>query len=401
MLTGKTVVLGVTGGIAAYKAADLASKLVQSGAKVEVVMTESATEFVSPLTFRGLTGRRVTIDMFEMPDEWHINHVALGEAADVVVVAPATANIIAKIACGIADDMLSCTVLATKAPVVIAPAMNVNMWENQGTQENVAKLKARGFFIVGPGYGRLATGLIGWGRLIENEVILGTIAQVLGRNGDLAGKTIVITAGGTQEPIDPVRVITNRSSGKMGYAIAEAARNRGADVKLITTPTVSLPDPVGAEVTRVETAQQMKNAVTKATKDADALIMAAAVADYMPKVSSKQKIKKEQAGSLSIELVRTPDIISEVTGNFIKVGFAAESQDLIDNARKKLIGKKLDLIVANDITRTDSGFGTDTNKVIILGPGKKIDDLPLMTKKEVADKLLDRVIEVMKTKAVK
>ncbi len=401
MLTGKTVVLGVTGGIAAYKAADLASKLVQSGAKVEVIMTQSATEFINPLTFRGLTGRRVTIDMFEMPDEWYINHVALGEAADVVVIAPATANIIAKLANGIADDMLSCTVLATKSPVIIAPAMNVNMWENQVTQENVAKLKARGFVIAGPGYGRLATGIIGWGRLIENEVILGTIAQVLGKNGDLAGKTIVVTAGGTQEPIDPVRVITNRSSGKMGYAIVEAARDRGANVKLITTPTVSLPDPVGVEVVKVETALQMKRAITKATKEADVLIMAAAVADYMPKVSSKQKIKKEQMGSLSIELVRTPDIISEVTGNFIKVGFAAESQDLLENAKKKLVSKKLDLIVANDITRTDSGFGTDTNKVIILGPGKEIDDLPLMTKRELADKILDRVIEVIKAKAVK
>ncbi len=394
MIKGKTVVLGVTGGIAAYKAADIASRLTQLGARVEVVMTESATELISPLTFRTLTGRRVHTDLFDTLPDWHVTHVALGEMADVVVIAPATANTIAKIVHGIADNLLTCTVLATRSPIIIAPAMNNNMWENLVTQENVAKLKARGFVIVGPGYGRLASGKIGMGRLVENEVIIGTIAQVLGRNGDLAGKTIVVTAGGTQEPIDPVRIITNRSSGKQGYAVAEAARDRGAKVTLITTP-VGISAPVGVEVIKVETAREMKTAVEKATQDAHALIMAAAVADYEVKSPAKDKIKKEAAGSLVLELLRTPDVISEGKGYFIKVGFAAESHDLVENARKKLIGKKLDLIVANDITRTDSGFGVDTNKVNILGPGDKVDDLPLMSKREVADKILDRVVEIL------
>jgi len=389
MLANKTIVLGITGGIAAYKAAEIASKLTQAGAKVNVVMTESATKFVAPLTFRSITNRPVVTDMFEPASEWSIEHVALAEAADIVVIAPATANTIAKLAAGIADNMLNCLVLATKAPVILAPAMDANMFENPITQENLNKLKARGFIIVGPEYGRLASGKIGLGRLAEIEKIISTIKQVLGRGGDLAGKHIVVTAGGTQEPIDPVRHVGNRSSGKMGYAIAEAARDRGATVSLITAPT-SLPNPAGVEVTRVRTAIEMKDVVAKAIVQADALIMAAAVADYQPKTVAKAKIKKD-ASSLTLELVRTPDILSEVKGNFIKVGFAAESEDVIENARKKLEKKQLDLIVANDITDALSGFDSDTNKVTLIDQDGKVEELPLLTKREVAEKILDKV----------
>ena len=389
MLANKTIVLGITGGIAAYKAADIASKLTQAGARVEVVMTESATRFIAPLTLRSITGRPVVTDMFEPASEFSLEHIALAEAADVVTIAPATANTIAKIAAGIADDMLTCLVLATKAPVIVAPAMNDNMFQNPVTQENLAKLKARGFIIIEPAYGRLASGKTGWGRLAEVETIIGTIKQVLGRKGDLAGKRIVVTAGGTQESIDPVRHIGNRSSGKMGYAVAEAARDRGAAVALITAPT-SLPEPTGIEVIHVQTARQMKEAVAKAVAKTDALIMAAAVADYQPKDFAKNKIKKETP-SLTLELVRTPDIITEVKGNFLKVGFAAESEDVVANARQKLKKKQLDLIVANDITSTDSGFGVDTNKVTIIDRDSKVENLPLLTKREVADRILDKV----------
>ncbi len=394
MLTDKTIILGITGGIAAYKAADLASKLTQAGAKVEVVMTEAATEFISPLTLRSLTGRPVVTDMFEPASEFSIEHIALAEAADVVIIAPATANTIAKLAGGIADNILCCTVLATKAPVIVAPAMNVNMYQSSITQDNLAKLKARGFTTVGPDYGRLASGKIGLGRLAEVEEIIGTIKQVLGRNGNLSGKRIVVTAGGTQEPIDPVRHIGNRSSGKMGYAIAEAARDRGAEVKLVTAPT-SLPEPAGIEVVSVKTAAEMKEAVDKAVTQADALIMAAAVADYQPKNVAKAKIKKKSP-SLTLELIRTPDILAEVKGNFLKVGFAAESEDMVANAKQKLEKKKLDLIAANDITDKDSAFGSDTNKVTLIERDGKIDSLPLLTKREVADKILDKVVGMLK-----
>jgi len=397
MLANKTIVLGITGSIAAYKAADLASKLVQAGARVEIVMTGAATRFIAPLTLRSIVGRPVVTDMFELTSEFSIEHVALAEAAEVVVIAPATANIMAKLAVGIADDMLTCTVLATKAPVIVAPAMNDSMFQNPITQDNLAKLKARGFTIVGPARGRLASGKIGWGRLAEVEEILGTIKQVLGRKGDLAGKRIVVTAGGTQEPIDPVRYVGNRSSGKMGYAIAEAARDRGAEVKLITAPT-SLPGPVGMEVIHIETAIQMKEAVAKAVTQADVLIMAAAVADYQPKDVAKAKIKKESP-TLTLELIRTPDILTEVKGKFLKVGFAAESEDVVANARKKLEKKQLDIIIANDITDASSGFGVDTNKVTLISRDGKIESLPLLTKREVADRILDRVVGLLAKKA--
>ena len=389
MLAKKTIVLGITGSIAAYKAADIASKLTQAGASVEVVMTESATRFIAPLTLRNITGRPVVTSMWELSSEFSVEHVALAEAADAVVIAPATACIIANLAAGIADDMLGCTVLATKAPVILAPAMNVNMLQNPITQENLAKLKARGFTIIDPAYGRLASGKIGLGRLADVKKIISAVQQVISKSADLTGKRIVVTAGGTQEPIDPVRHIGNRSSGKMGYAIAEAARDRGAEVTLITAPT-TIPEPAGIEVTRVETALQMKKAVAKAVTKADALIMAAAVADYQPKSVAKAKIKKESP-SLTLELVRTPDILAEVKGGFLKIGFAAESENLVANAKKKLEKKQLDLIAANDITDKDSTFGSDTNKVTLIDRKGKIETLPLLTKREVADKILDKV----------
>jgi phosphopantothenoylcysteine decarboxylase/phosphopantothenate--cysteine ligase len=332
MLKNKTIVLGVTGGIAAYKTADLASKLAQAGANVKVVMTWEATELVKPLTFQALTGNPVVTEMFEPAPLSSITHISLADEADMVVIVPATANIIAKIAAGIADDMLTCVVLATKAPVVVAPAMHNNMYINPVTQENIAKLKTRGFTVIPAVHGRLASGSVGYGRLPEITEILGIIQQTLGKKGDLAGKRIVVTAGGTREAIDPVRYISNHSSGKMGYALAEAARDRGADVTLITAPTALNPI-AGVETIKVQSVLEMKEAVVKATAKADALIMAAAVADYMPKSTADQKIKKRTDG-LTLELVKTPDILSEVKGKFLKIGFAAETENLIANAKR-------------------------------------------------------------------
>jgi phosphopantothenoylcysteine decarboxylase/phosphopantothenate--cysteine ligase len=394
MLAGKTIVLGITGSVAAYKAADIASKLVQAGAKVEVVMTESATKFITPLTLRSITHGAVVSDMFDPASQHAVEHIALGEAADVVVIAPATASTMANLAMGIADDMVSLTVLATKAPVIVAPTMDANMFDNAVTQENLAKLKARGFTIVGPERGRLASGKVGWGRLSDAEKIMAAITQVVGRSHELKGKRMVVTAGGTQEPIDPARHLGNPSSGKMGYALAQAARDRGAKVTLITAPT-SLPDPAGVETVHVRTTAEMKTAVAKAVARADALIMAAAVADYQPKTAAKTKIKKDTP-SLTLELVRTPDIITEVRGKFLRVGFAAESDNVVANAKKKLQKKQLDLIVANDITDKKSGFGVDTNKVTLIDKKGKVEKLPLMSKREVADKILDRVVGMLK-----
>jgi len=393
MLSNKTIILGITGSIAAYKAAEIASQLTQAGAKVNVIMTKEAIEFISPFTLRAITGRPVVTKMFDLASEFSIEHISLAKAADIVVIAPATANIIAKLAAGIADDMLCCTVLATKAPVLIAPAMETNMYNNPATQDNLSKLKARNFMIIAPATGRLASGKEGAGRLADITDIIGSIRQVLGRDGDLAGKHIVVTAGGTQEPIDPVRYISNRSSGKMGYALAEAARDRGAKVILITAPT-SFPEPVSVDVVKVGTAQEMRQTVENVTPQADALVMAAAVADYRPTKTAKDKIKKGEAG-LTLELECTPDILGNVKGNFIKVGFAAESSNLVENAKQKLKEKRLDLIVANDITASDSGFGTDTNRVTIIDREGKVDSLPLMPKREVADKILDRVAELL------
>jgi len=401
MVRDKTIVLGVTGSIAAYKAVELASKLTQDGARVDVVMTRSAQEFVTPLTFRSVTQRPVVTEMFDLTSEFSIEHVSLAERADLVVIAPATANIMAKLSWGIADDILCCTVLATKAPVLVAPAMNVNMYENQVTQENIARLKERGFNFVGPAYGRLASGAWGLGRFAEIDEILGTIHQVLGRGGDLARRRSVVSAGGTQEPIDPVRHIGNRSSGKMGYALAEAARDRGAEVVLVSTPTALAP-PIGVEVIPVQTTRQMRDAIVTATARADALIMAAAPTDYRPRATAKRKIKK--GDTVTLELVENPDILREVAGkkgDLIRVGFAAESENLVTNATEKLRRKNLDLIVANDITATDSGFGPDTNRVVLIDRSGNVASLPLLPKSEVAHKILDKVAELLPRRKAK
>lgn len=398
MTRDRIVLLGVTGSIAAYKAVELASRLVQSGATLDVVMTSCATRFVTPLTFQSITHRPVVTDMFATPEEYDIEHIALAERADVVVVAPATANIMAKLAAGIADDMLSCTILATRAPVLLAPAMNVHMWENAITQENAARLRARGFKIIEPGYGSLACGTEGKGRLAELEDILAAVRQTLDRKSDLAGRSVVVTAGGTQEPIDPVRLICNRSSGKMGYALAEAARERGAKVTLITAPT-ALPAPVGVEMLQIQTALQMREAVLKAVPEADVLIMAAAVADYRPATAAKSKLKKEEFPLMQLELIRNPDIVSEVKGNLIKVGFAAESENVVQNATIKLKNKGLHLIVANDITEPGSGFGVDTDRVVLVDSRGKVKELPLLPKSEVAHKILDEVTALLTANA--
>ena len=399
MLENKTVLLGVSGSIAAYKAAELASRLTQAGAAVDVVMTEAATRFITSLTFSSITRRPVASDMFATPTEFEVEHIALAERADVVVIAPATANIMAKLAAGIADDLLTCTVLATRAPIILAPAMNVNMWEKQVTQDNLDRLRSQGFNIVDPGCGAMACGAVGVGRLADTEQILAVIRQVLGRGSDLEGKRVVVTAGGTQEPIDPVRHIGNRSSGKMGYALAEAARDRGAEVTLISAPT-ALPDPAGVETVRVQTALQMREAVLNAVTKADVLIMSAAVADYRPVSASKTKLKKESSPLITLELTRNPDILSEVTGDLIKVGFAAESEKLIESAVAKLKAKNLDLIVANDVTDPDSGFDADTNKVVLIDRQGNKEELPLLPKPEVAQKIIDKVVELLGGKAM-
>jgi phosphopantothenoylcysteine decarboxylase/phosphopantothenate--cysteine ligase len=383
---GKTVVLGVTGSIAAFKAADLASKLVQAGARVDVVLTAAAMEFVTPLTFRGLTQGAVIVDMWAAAEE----HIELARRADVVVVAPATATTIARLAHGLAEDMVSLTVLATSAPVLVCPAMDNQMFENSATQAGLETLRSRGMTIVGPEEGRLASGRLGLGRLSETETILGAIRYVLGRAGDLAGRKVVVTAGGTREPIDPVRYVGNYSSGKMGYAVAEAARDRGADVVLVSAPT-AVPTPFGVRLVAVARAAEMRDAVRRECRGADALVMAAAVADYQPAATAAQKIKR-RTPTLTLELERTPDVLAEAGEGFLKVGFAAESEDLAVNARRKLEAKGLDLIVANDITAPDSGFGSDANRVVIFDRRGGEDRLPLLSKYEVAQRLWDRIV---------
>ena len=389
MLKDKVVVVGVTGSIAAFKAADLASKLVQGGASVDVVMTSAATEFVTPLTFRAVTEGDVIVDMFEAG----VEHVELARRADVVVVAPATAATISRLAHGLAEDMVSLTVLATKAPVLVCPAMDSQMFENPATQANLETLRARGMTIVGPEIGRLASGRMGLGRLADVETILGAIRYVLGRQGDLAGRKVVVTAGGTREPIDPVRYVGNYSSGKMGYAMAEAARDRGAEVVLVSAPT-ALPTPYGVRLAPVQRAAEMRDAVVQECRDAQALVMAAAVADYQPVATAEQKMKR-RAKTLSLELTRTPDILAEAGKGFVRVGFAAESEDLVANARRKLESKGLDLIVANDITGPETAFDADTNRVVILERAGGEEHLPVMSKYEVAQRIVDRVVELL------
>ena len=392
-LTDKHIVLGVTGSIACYKAVDLASKLVQAGALVDTIMSYGATQFVTPLAFRSITHREVVTDTFDPRSALSIEHVALGQRADIVVIVPATVHCIAKLAAGLADDPLTTTVIATQAPVLVAPAMDANMFEHPATQENLEKLRQRGVVIAGPAAGRLASGLMGMGRLLETPELLGYISATLGVKGDLAGRTIVVSAGGTQEPIDPARIITNRSSGKMGYALAEAARDRGAKVVLVAAPT-SLLDPVLTRVVQVQTAQQMCEVILREVKQADALIMAAAVADYRPVSAASQKIKKS-ADELSIALTRTTDILEAAAGNFVKVGFSAETENLVENAKAKLRRKSLDLIVANDITDPQGGFAVDTNKVTLIDRGLQVEELPLLSKYEVSHRILDRVVRLL------
>ncbi len=396
ILKGKNIVLGITGGIACYKAADLCSKLVQAGAIVDVIMTPAALAFMTPLTFQTLTKRPVSVDMFQLLRDTDMAHISLAERADVLVIAPATANTIAKLAHGLADNLLTSTALACTAPLVLAPAMDTDMWENPITQANIAALRARGAVIVGPGYGRLASGRIGAGRLVATEDILGAIRQTLGRKGPLAGARLVVTAGGTQEPLDPVRHLTNRSSGKMGYALAEAARDAGAQVTLITAPT-ALNTPYGVERVNVRTAAEMAEAVLGRLEETDILVMAAAVADYRPKVTAEQKIKKGE-GALLLELEKTEDILAEVARRrpalahrLLVVGFAAETENLLENALSKMQAKRLDLMVANDVSSADSGFEVDTNRVILLNPAGEQEALPLMTKADVAEHIIARV----------
>ena len=388
-LADKHVVLGVTGSIACYKALDLASKLMQAGALVDTIMSYGATQFVAPLAFRSLTHRVVVTDTFDPDSEYSVEHVALAHKADVIVVAPATVHCIAKLALGLADDPLTTTIVAAKCPLVVAPAMDGNMFDHPATQANLATLKERGVVIAGPGIGRLASGFSGVGRLLETPELLGHISYAMGKDGDLAGRTVVVSAGGTMEPIDPVRVITNHSSGKMGYALAEAARDRGADVVLVTAPT-SLADPALVKVVQVRTAEEMSQAIQEHVTKADALVMAAAVADYRPTETAGQKIKKAD-DDLNISLAKTTDILKSAKGNFVRVGFAAESQNLVENAKAKVGSKNLDLIAANDITAEGSGFGSDTNKVTLIDRDLAVEELPLLSKYEVSNRILDRV----------
>ena len=394
-LSNKHIALGVSGSIACYKAVDFASRLVRLGADVDVLMTDAARRFISPLTFRSITHRPVVSSLFEPDSELSINHVAVAERADIAAIVPATANTLAKIALGFADDPVSATVLATAAPILAAPAMDANMFASPAVRANVRALRERGVYVAGPGEGRLASGLVGVGRLLEPAELVGHLRLLLGADGELAGRKIVITAGGTREPIDPVRAIANRSSGKMGYAVAEAARDRGAETVLVTSPT-ALDAPVGVEIVPVGSALSMRDALYAQAADADAVIMAAAVADWRAAEIAESKAKKGAADSWTIDLVKNPDIIAGLpSDSLIKVGFAAESEDLIANAQAKLISKDLRLIVANDITATDAGFATDDNRVIILDREGGELRLPLMSKYDVAARILDLITPML------
>lgn len=395
-ISNKRITLGVTGSIACYKAADLASKLTQAGALVDVILTQSATQFITPLTFQSVTGRKAYTDADLWGDQGHVQHIGLGHATDLIVAAPLTANTMAKLAHGIADNLFTVTALAARCPLVIAPAMDGGMFSHPATQANLNTLIERGAVVVGPEAGHLASGMVGVGRMSEPTAILGIIRHTLARRGILAGKKIVVTAGGTQEPIDPVRFITNRSSGKQGYALAQAALDLGAQVILVSTST-GLPVPAGAQLVIAETAAGMLAAVQTHTQDADALLMSAAVADFRPKDAAAQKIKKEN-NTPTLELSRTADILLEIgkqkqTTGFprITVGFAAESEDLLANAQKKLTAKQLDLIAANDISAADAGFAVDTNRITLLFPDGTQEALPIMGKLEAAEVILQKV----------
>lgn len=397
LLKDKKILLGVCGSIAAYKAADLASRLTQAGAQVDVILTQSACEFITPLTFQSVTGRRAYTDADLWGSQGHVQHIGLGKSADLLVIAPITANTLARLAHGLADNLLTVTALAVACPVLLAPAMDGGMYTHPATQANLEILHQRGAYLIGPVQGHLASGLSGIGRMEEPSELVGHIRLALSRNGPLAGRRVLVSAGGTQEPIDPVRSITNRSSGKQGFALAQAAIDLGADVTLIAAPT-HLSTPAGVQRIDVVTAQEMQEAVLAAIHQTDILIMAAAVADFRPKTPSGSKIKKDsKAPEIILEV--TADILSEVgkikveTGwpRFI-VGFAAESQNLLENARSKLETKQLDMIAANDILDIDAGFGVDTNRITLLYPDGKVDSLPLMSKIEAAEVLLEHIV---------
>jgi phosphopantothenoylcysteine decarboxylase/phosphopantothenate--cysteine ligase len=396
-LIGKRILLGVTGSIANYKAADLASKLTQEGTLVSSILTESACKFISPLTFQSVTNQKSYVEEDLWKGEGHVVHIYLGRNNDLLLVAPASADMIAKLAHGIADDLLSLTALAANCPILIAPAMDGGMYSHPATQANIQILKERGVEFIGPAAGHLASGLVGSGRFEENEIIMQHLRLFFSRKGALSGKKIVITAGGTQEPIDPVRMISNRSSGKQGYALARAALDNGAQVCLISAPTHVDP-PMGCKIIKVRTAEEMHAAVMAEIEGAQALIMSAAVADFTPVKTETEKIKKDAKLS-EIKLKRTSDIISEV-GKLRKknkldlkiVGFAAESQNLKDNAIKKLQEKGMDMIAANDITKPQAGFGVDTNQVTLFFVDGSFEELPLMSKNEVADKIIQHLV---------
>jgi len=395
VLAEKRIVLGVTGSIAAYKAVTLASSLTKAGALVDVILSDDGAKLVSPITFSSVTGRRAYLDQDLWKVDDHVLHIELGEKNDALLIAPATANTIAKMAYGMANNLLTLTALASRTTPCIAPAMDGGMYSHPATQENLAILKKRGVEIWGPAAGHLASGLSGKGRMLEPEQLMGYLRSWLGKDGILSGKKVVVTAGGTQEPIDPVRVISNRSSGKQGYAVAQAAIDQGAEVILISAPT-ALSAPVGSSYVQVKTAEEMAERVIAESRDADLLIMAAAVADYRPSKIAKSKIKKDDGGLDVIELERTVDILKEIarlrkkekTGPKVVVGFAAETGNLLKNAKSKLESKNLDLIVANDVSRDDRGIGSDKNQAILIWKDGREKEMPVMDKTDLADELV-------------
>ena len=391
----KCVVIGVTGGIAVYKALDVISALRKKDIEVHVIMTESASKFVNPLTFQSISQNMVVTDMFAEPKAWEIQHISLAQKADLMLIAPATANVIGKISNGIADDMLSTTVMATKAKVLIAPAMNTNMYQNPIVQNNISKLKDFGYKFIEPASGRLACGDIGIGKLADvNTIVERVIEELEDKEQDLLGKKVLVSAGPTIAPIDPVRYITNRSTGKMGYAIAKEARDRGAEVILVSGPT-NLEPPKNVKIINIKTNEEMRKEILQNFKWADIVIKSAAVADYKPKEYSKEKIKKGE-GDLNICLTRDNDILKflgEIKTHQVLVGFAAESDNVLENAERKLKNKNLDFIVANDITSSDTGFGSEDNKVVILSKNDEKLELEKMSKKEVASNIFDMILE--------
>ncbi len=397
MLQGKKIVLGVTGGIAVYKAVDLVSRLRKAGCEVRVVMTEHAQQFVTPLTFKEISGNAVATSMWNANQEFNVEHIALANWADAFLVAPATANILAKMACGIADDLLSTTLLAAQAPIVVCPAMNTGMYQNPATQENIAKLQERGVTVMPPAVGHLACGTSGPGRLPEPQQIVEFMSAFFaGREGDMRGLRVLVTAAGTREPIDPVRYVGNRSSGKMGYAVAQMAAERGADVLLISGPS-ALAAPPNVRVVNVETTNEMLEACLAAYGDVDIVIKAAAVADYRPRDVADQKIKKKTDDALTVVMDKNPDILKTLGAKKeqqVLVGFAAETQNLLANAREKVVKKNLDMIVANDVTAAGAGFNSDTNIVKFLFANGDVRELEQMPKVDVANKILDEAIRI-------